>query len=51
VKATDLQTNIVSTANSLQGYPFIGLTASETKTLNGATINATKPGPQILEFW
>jgi hypothetical protein len=41
VRSTDLQTNIVSTTNIRQDYPYIGLTASQSKMLNGATLNAT----------
>jgi hypothetical protein len=38
--ATDLQTNIVHTSNFRQDYPYIGLTASETKVLGTVTLNS-----------
>jgi hypothetical protein len=38
--STDLQTNIVHTTNAHQDYPFIGLTASETKVLGAVTLNS-----------
>lgn len=38
---TDLQTGVVQTTNYLQTFPYIGLVASQTKTLNGATLNST----------
>jgi hypothetical protein len=38
---TDLQTNIIQTTNYRLDYPFLTLAASETKTLSGATLNAT----------
>ena len=41
MQALDLQTNILSTTNFRQDYPYIGLTASQTKTLNGTTLSAT----------
>jgi hypothetical protein len=39
--ATDLQTNVVATTNTRQDYPYIGLTASATKTLGTLTLNST----------
>jgi hypothetical protein len=41
VQSTDLQTSIVATSNFRQDYPYTGLTASETKTLNGAALSTT----------
>jgi len=38
--ATDLQTNVVHTSNFRQDYPYIGLTASETKVLGTAILNS-----------
>jgi hypothetical protein len=37
--AVDLQTNVVQGTNFLQTYPFIGMTASQNKSLNGLTLN------------
>ncbi len=41
VIVTDLQTNIVQTTNYRQDYPYVSLVASQTKTLNGVTLNST----------
>lgn len=40
VQSTDLQTSMVATSNFRQDYPYTGLTASETKALNGATLSS-----------
>jgi hypothetical protein len=41
VQALDPQTNILATTNTRQDFPFIGLTASMSKTLGSQTLNAT----------
>jgi hypothetical protein len=41
VKVTDLQTSIVQTTTYRQDYPFIGLVASDAKTLNALTLSTT----------
>jgi RHS repeat-associated protein len=38
---TDLQTNIVQTVTYRQDYPYLSLVASQTTTLNGATLKST----------
>jgi hypothetical protein len=41
VKVTDLQTGIVQTTTYRQDYPFIGLVASDAKTLRALTLSTT----------
>ena len=47
VAATDLQTNIVQTTMYRQDFPYIGLAASTTKSLNALTLNRTATSYQF----
>ena len=47
VAATDLQTNIVQTTMYRQDFPYIGLAASTTKSLNTLTLNRTATSYQF----
>jgi hypothetical protein len=38
---TDVQTGVVQTTTYRQDFPYVGLVASRTKTLNGTTLNST----------